>query len=130
MKENKNKKSIFSQEEKEEFLSELLAKIARLGLEGSTKEGGIHGGKPLISLKEDFSDVYVITPFEIIPWNELSKTNDKEMNLLVNEIKKHFKSYLEITKEKPTIELNEENVLEFMNYKKKFLSDLKKKNII
>jgi hypothetical protein len=49
----------------------------------------IHAGKVPDSKTGDYSDVTVHTPYGIIPWNELSRFNDAEMKVLMQDVVNH-----------------------------------------
>jgi len=46
----------------------------------------LHAGTSPSSKTGDYSDVYVVSPFGKIPWNELSRISDDEMKTLNKEI--------------------------------------------
>lgn len=48
-----------------------------------------HAGKVPDSKCGDYSDVVVHTPYGEIPWNELSRINDAEMKLLMQDVVNH-----------------------------------------
>lgn len=48
-----------------------------------------HAGKVPDSQCGDYSDVVVHTPYGEIPWNELSRINDAEMKLLMQDVVNH-----------------------------------------
>lgn len=113
MKKNSFKKSNISKKKKIELLSAIFAKIARNVLEGSTGEGGLHGGTYPSSLIGDYSDVYVISPYGSIPWNNLSKTDNKILTEIRNEIKKSIESHLNFFINDIDIEFSEDFVERF-----------------
>lgn len=53
----------------------------------------LHAGKYPSSKTKDFSDVKVVSPYGEIPWNELSRINDKEMRELMLILKSHNMIY-------------------------------------
>jgi hypothetical protein len=46
----------------------------------------LHSGKAPDSKTGDYSDVTVHTPYGVIPWNELSRFNDAEMKVLMQDV--------------------------------------------
>lgn len=107
MKKNKFQNKNISKEKKIELLSSIFAQVARNAMEGSTGEGRLHGGTYPSSLVGDYSDVYVITPYGFIPWNNLSKTNNKILSEIKKQIKKEIKLYLNILINDIDIQLSE-----------------------
>jgi hypothetical protein len=113
MKKNRFKKSDISEKKKIELLSAIFARIARDAMEGSTGEGRLHGGTYPSSLVGDYSDVYVITPYGSIPWNNLSKTDNIILSEIKNTIKESIEFWLNQVINDIEIELSEDFVESF-----------------
>ena len=48
----------------------------------------LHVGTTPTSKTGDYKDVYVVTPYGTIPWNEVSRISDKEMRSLMLSVEK------------------------------------------
>lgn len=84
--------------------AERLAKLLALNCVRNTFLEELHMGTYPTSKTGDFSDVKVVTPFGEIPWNDLSRINDKEMMKLNKEIvNKLFTFLLHIEDEAPPV---------------------------
>lgn len=68
----------------EMILAELMTQTSRNTLEN------LHAGTFPQSKIGDYSDVKVVTPYEEIPWNELSRISDVEMGPLKDDMRKEI----------------------------------------
>lgn len=67
------------------FLIEVIVGTIR-----NTKLEDLHAGKYPTTLTGDYSDVKVVTPDGEIPWNDLSRFNNKEMGELKDSIREEL----------------------------------------
>jgi hypothetical protein len=67
-------------------LKKRLAKLMALRCFRNTLLEDFHAGKVPVSKTGDYSDVKVVTPDRAIPWAELSRLNDHEMQLLMIDV--------------------------------------------
>jgi hypothetical protein len=77
-----------------EKLRKRLAKLMALRCFRNTSLEDLHAGKVPHSQTGDFSDVVVTDAERQIPWNELSRLNDREMKRLMIDVVDHCYDFL------------------------------------
>lgn len=70
----------------EQKYSARLAKALAVLCVRNTFLEDLHAGAPVVSKSGDFSDVKVVTPDREIPWNEVSRISQQEMQKLMKEV--------------------------------------------
>lgn len=70
------------------FDDKLTSKYIAYAVRNSSALEQLHSGITPSSKTGDYSDVYVVTPYGKIEWNQLSRISDKEMRVLMMDFQK------------------------------------------
>lgn len=91
-------------DDQKQHAAKLAKALAALCVRNTFLEN-LHAGKVPASKTGDYSDVKVVTPDREIPWNELSRISDEEMQKLMKEIVNKLYTVLMSLEEEDTMRL-------------------------